>query len=143
MRAARMHGYNQPLVLEDVRVPEVEPHEVLVRVGAAGMCRTDVQLLDGYFRPYADATFPLTPGHEIAGEVDKIGSAVPKSAGLNEGDQVVVVGGWGDETCRHCYEGTPRFAPTGSGLGLVPTADMRSTFPYPSSISSKSTSATT
>ena len=84
MRAARMHGYNQPLVLEDVPIPEIEPNEVL---GAAGMCRTDVQLLDGYFRPYSEATFPLTPGHEIAGEVHKIGSLVPKSAGFEEGDQ--------------------------------------------------------
>jgi propanol-preferring alcohol dehydrogenase len=131
MRAARMHGYNQPLVLEDVRVPEVEPHEVLVRVGAAGMCRTDVQLLDGYFRPYADATFPLTPGHEIAGEVDKIGSAVPKSAGLNEGDQVVVVGGWGDETCRHCYEGYTQICPHGKWPGFGPYGGYAEYVPVP------------
>jgi alcohol dehydrogenase, propanol-preferring len=50
MRAARMHGYNQPLVLEDVPMPEIKPDEVLVRVTAAGMCRTDVQLIDGYLR---------------------------------------------------------------------------------------------
>ena len=67
MRAARMHAYNQPLVLEDVPIPEIEPNEVLIRVGAAGMCRTDVQLIDGYFRPYVESIFPLTLGHEIAG----------------------------------------------------------------------------
>lgn len=95
MRAARMHAYNEPLVIEDVPVPEIEANEVLIKVGAAGMCRTNVQLIDGYFRPYVEAPFPLTLGHEIAGEVHKIGSLVPKSAGLEEGDQVVVVGGWG------------------------------------------------
>jgi propanol-preferring alcohol dehydrogenase len=115
-----MHGYNQPLVLEDVPVPEAGPNEVLVRVTAAGMCRTDVQLVDGYFRPYNESTFPLTPGHEIAGEVHEIGSAVPKSAGFEEGDQVVVVGGWGDETCRHCQRGDTQICAHGRwpGFGL-------------------------
>ena len=89
MRAARMHAYNKPLVLEEVPIPEIEPNEVLVKVGAAGMCRTDVQLLDGYFRPYAESTFPLTPGHEIAGTIDKIGGVAAKSSGFEEGDQVV------------------------------------------------------
>ena len=87
MRAARMHAYNQPLVLEDVPVPEIESNEVLVRVGAAGMCRTDVQLLDGYFRPYAELTFPLTPGHEIAGEIEdrQLGAEVGRIRGGRPG----------------------------------------------------------
>ena len=42
-----MHGYKQPLVLEDVKVPEISADEVLVRVGGAGMCRSDVQFIDG------------------------------------------------------------------------------------------------
>src|SRR5215470_8225860 len=96
MRAARMHGYNKPLVLEDVAIPDIAPDEVLVGVTAAGMCRTDVQLVDGYFRKYSEPALPVTPGHEIAGEVHEIGRTVPKSAGFEEGDQVVVVGGWGD-----------------------------------------------
>src|SRR5262245_38610712 len=50
MRAARMYGYNQPLVLEEVGTPEIAANEVLVKVEAAGMCRTDVQLIDGYFK---------------------------------------------------------------------------------------------
>jgi alcohol dehydrogenase, propanol-preferring len=105
MRAARMHGYNQPLVLEDVAVPDMAADEVLIRVTATGMCRTDAQLLDGYFKDYHPLTFPMTPGHEIAGAVEKIGSLVPKTTGLTEGDQVVVVGGWGDGTCRLCQAG--------------------------------------
>ena len=43
MRAARMHEYRKPLVLEDVPVPDIQPDEVLVKVTAAGMCRTDMQ----------------------------------------------------------------------------------------------------
>lgn len=131
MRAARMHAYSQPLVLEDVPVPEIEPNEVLVKVGGAGMCRTDVQLLDGYFRPYAESTFPLTPGHEIAGEIDKIGGMVPKSAGFEEGDQVVVVGGWGDETCRHCHEGNTQICPHGKWPGFGPYGGYAEYVPVP------------
>lgn len=94
MRAARMHSYNKPLVIEDAPLPELAPDEVMVRVQAAGMCRTDVQMLDGYFREYGfELTFPATPGHEIAGTIETIGSAVPAKANLAIGDQVVVVGG--------------------------------------------------
>ena len=43
MLAARMHEYHKPLVLEDIKVPEILPEQALVRVGGAGMCRSDVQ----------------------------------------------------------------------------------------------------
>ena len=67
MRAARMHGYNQPLVLEEVPTPEIGPQEVLVKVEAGGICRTDVQLIDGYFKESLALKFPAIPGHEMAG----------------------------------------------------------------------------
>ncbi len=105
MKAARLHEYGKALVLEDIPVPDIQPDEILVNVKACGMCRSDAQLVDGYFRPYADVPPPLTLGHEIAGVVSRIGRSVPKSAGFNEGDQVVVVAGWGDGTCRHCQIG--------------------------------------
>src|SRR5262245_60161916 len=119
MRAARMHGYNQPLVLEDVKVPDVAADEVLIKVTAAGMCRTDAQMVDGYFKDYHPLTFPMTPGHEIAGVVDKIGSLVPQTAGLTEGDQVVVVGGWGDGTCRLCQAGNTQICGHGTWPGFA------------------------
>lgn len=75
-----------------------------MKVGGAGMCRTDFQLIDGYFDNGLDMEFPITPGHEIAGWVDGIGSEVPTSSGLAEGDQVVVYGSWGDGACRQCHE---------------------------------------
>jgi propanol-preferring alcohol dehydrogenase len=126
-----MHGYNQPLVLEEVPVPDVRPDEVLVRVGAAGICRTDLQLIDGYFRKYKEISFPLTPGHEIAGEVYRIGRAVPKSAGLVEGDQVVVVGGWGDGTCRHCQKGDTQVCSHGAWPGFGPYGGYSEYLPVP------------
>jgi propanol-preferring alcohol dehydrogenase len=131
MRAARLHGYNQPVVLEEVPIPDIEPNEVLVKVGAAGMCRTDVQLIDQYFRRYVESAFPLTLGHEIAGEIEKIGSLVPKAAGFEEGDQVVVVGGWGDETCRHCHEGNTQICPHGKWPGFGPYGGYAEYVPVP------------
>lgn len=131
MRAARMHGYKQPLVLEDVPVPEIAPDEVLVKVKAAGMCRTDLQLMDGYFQKYSPMQFPLTPGHEIAGTVERIGNLVPKSSGLSEGDQVVVVGGWGDGTCRHCQSGDTQICEHGRWPGFGPYGGYSEYVPVP------------
>jgi alcohol dehydrogenase, propanol-preferring len=132
MRAARMHGYNQPLILEDVPVPDIAADEVLLKVTAAGMCRTDVQLVDGYFRKYSELTFPATPGHEIAGEVQKVGSLVPQAAGLQEGDQVVVVGGWGDGMCRHCQKGDTHICAHGKWPGFGPYGGYGEYVPVPS-----------
>ena len=72
--------------LDHKPIPEIGPDEVLVKVGAAGMCRTDFQLLDGYFRSSLELPFPATPGHEVSGWIEKMGSAVPKDLGLAEGD---------------------------------------------------------
>src|SRR5262245_10185145 len=102
MKAAPIHEYGKPLVLEDVPVPDIQPDEILVNVKACGMCRSDVLLMDNFFQGYADIPTPVTPGHEITGIVSKIGGAVSKSAGFEEGDHVVVAPGWGDGTCRHC-----------------------------------------
>ena len=76
MLAARMYGYKQPLILEEVDKPEITGDEVLVRVEAAGMCRTDFQLIDGYFKDALNLAFPAIPGHEIAGRIDDVGANV-------------------------------------------------------------------
>lgn len=131
MKAARMHEYRKPLVLEDVPIPSIQHDEVLVKVKAAGMCRTDMQLVDGYFQKYAHIALPATLGHEIAGTIDKIGSSVPKSAGLAEGDQVVVVGGWGDGTCRHCQLGNTQICAHGRWPGFGPHGGYAEFLPVP------------
>ncbi|MFJ4445127.1 NAD(P)-dependent alcohol dehydrogenase [Pseudomonas sp. NPDC089422] len=119
MRAARMHGYKQPLVIEEVDVPDILPTEVLVRVEAAGMCRTDFQLVDGYFTAL-NLPFPATPGHEIAGSIAAVGTSVPAASGLAKGDQVVVVGGWGCGECDQCRVGNHQICGNGRwpGFGL-------------------------
>ncbi|MGD9721218.1 MAG: NAD(P)-dependent alcohol dehydrogenase [Pirellulales bacterium] len=131
MKAARIQEYNRPLVLEDVPVPDVQPDEVLVHVRACGMCRSDVQLVDGYFRKYNDIPTPIIPGHEITGVVYKRGALVPQSANLLEGDHVVVAPGWGDGTCRHCQVGNTQICPNVRWPGFGPHGGFAEYIPVP------------
>jgi alcohol dehydrogenase, propanol-preferring len=131
MKAARMHEYGKPLVLEDIPVPDIAEDEVLVQVKACGMCRSDVQLIDGYFRPYADLKPPLTLGHEITGVIAKMGSLVPKGAGISEGDHVVVAPGWGDGICRHCQVGDTQICPNVRWPGFGPVGGFAEYIPVP------------
>jgi alcohol dehydrogenase, propanol-preferring len=131
MLAARMHGYKQPLVIEDVKVPEILPDQVLVRIGGVGMCRSDVQLIDGYFADALKVKFPITPGHEIAGLITAIGDRVPEGARLAIGDQVVVAAGWGDGICRECRAGNEQLCEHGSWPGFGPPGGYAEFIPVP------------
>ncbi|MGO8308633.1 alcohol dehydrogenase catalytic domain-containing protein, partial [Rhizobium ruizarguesonis] len=73
MKAARILEYKKALVLEDIPVPDIQPDEVLVKVAACGMCRSDVLLIDGCFQGYGDIPPPVIPGHEMTGTIEKIG----------------------------------------------------------------------
>lgn len=116
MRAAVMHGYQQPLRLEEVPRPSPGRGEVLVKVAATGMCRSDYQLVDGYFRDGLPMDLPVIPGHEVAGHVAELGPEVSGSVGLAEGDLVVIDANWGDGTCRQCNEGNEQLC---SGDGVL------------------------
>ncbi|MDR5760827.1 NAD(P)-dependent alcohol dehydrogenase [Caballeronia sp. LZ035] len=131
MKAARMHEYGKPLVLEDIPVPDIREDEVLVEVKACGMCRSDVQLIDGYFRKYADIPTPITLGHEITGVISKIGRIVPAAAGLEESDHVVVAPGWGDGICRHCQIGNTHICPNVRWPGFGPVGGFAEFIPVP------------
>ncbi len=100
-----MYGYREPLRIDEVPIPEPAPEEILLKVAAAGMCRSDYQLLDGYFQRPFPVEFPYIPGHEIAGRVAGLGRAVLSTVDYAEGDMVVVDPSWGDGTCRQCREG--------------------------------------
>jgi propanol-preferring alcohol dehydrogenase len=83
-----------PLVLTDVSVPSPRGHELLVKVHACGVCRTDLHLLDGELPAIP---YPVTPGHEVVGTVSALGSEV-KEFGV--GDRVGVP--WLAFTCGDC-----------------------------------------
>lgn len=129
MRAARMHDYNQPLRIEEVPVPDIGASDVLVKVAATGMCRSDCQLMEGYFTQGAPLTAPITPGHEVAGRIAAVGADVP--AGLAEGDLVVVNPNWGDGTCRQCREGNEQICGNGQMAGFGPPGGFAEYMPVP------------
>lgn len=131
MKAARILEYGKPLVLEEIPEPDIAPDQVLVKVGACGMCRSDVLLVDGFFQNYADIPPPVIPGHEITGTLERIGSLVPKAAGLEEGDHVVVAPGWGDGICRHCLVGDTHICPNVRWPGFGPYGGFAEYIPVP------------
>lgn len=105
MRAVRLPAPGEALRLEDVPLPEPTGTEVRVRVAGAGVCHTDLHIVDGL---QARVELPRTLGHEIAGWVDGLGpeAAAPlRRARLKAGDPVVVYGGWGCGDCRQCRNG--------------------------------------
>ena len=120
MCAARMHGFNQPLKIEEVPVPDVGSDQVLLKVAATGMCRSDFQLVDGYFRDGLPVDLPFIPGHEVSGTIAAIGAGVPAAAGISEGDLVIVNPNWGDGTCRQCHEGNGQLCSDGQLVGFGP-----------------------
>ena len=98
MRAARLVEPGTPLEIQDVPVPEVESDQVLVKVAGAGVCHSDLHILD----MAGGITLPRTLGHENTGYVERFGSDV---TGIREGDAVAVYGGWGCGRCRYCEGG--------------------------------------
>jgi alcohol dehydrogenase, propanol-preferring len=102
----------RPLELRDVPVPEPRPGEVLVRVVANAVCRTDLHVVEGEL---PDPKLPLVPGHQIVGVVEGVGEGVE---GFAPGDRVGVpwLGGT-DGTCPYCRAGWENLcdAPTFTG----------------------------
>jgi 2-desacetyl-2-hydroxyethyl bacteriochlorophyllide A dehydrogenase len=100
MRAARFDSASRQLTVQDVPVPEPGPGKVLIRVGAAGICASDLHMIDGIL-----PDFPMehvTPGHEGAGTIARVGPAVPF---WQEGQRVVLLAGSSCGVCRHCVSG--------------------------------------
>jgi len=97
VRAMVLHAQRQPLRLEDVPVPEPEGGQVLLRVHACGVCRTDLHIVDG---DLTEPKLPLIPGHQIVGTVEALGEGAER---FELGDRVGVPWlGWTDGTCRYC-----------------------------------------
>src|SRR3954471_18551528 len=93
MKAAVLEGVKNIVVRTGVAEPTIGPKDCLVRSRACGICGTDVHIWDGEFFP----TYPLVPGHELAGEVVEVGAEV---TGLAAGDRVMVDP---TVTCEECH----------------------------------------
>ena len=111
MRAVRLVEPNRPLVMEDVPVPETGPEDVLVRVKAAGICRSDLHYRAG---SSPAGPLPVTLGHEVAGLVERVGSAVGR---LRPGDRVSVHYLVTCGRCGECLAGREQFCAEGAMIG--------------------------
>lgn len=105
--------YGEPRVwnLIDVPTPVRGPGEVLVRILSAGVCGTDRHLHEGEFGP----VYPLTPGHEIVGEIFELGPDVER---LSVGDVVVVDNSWSCGQCIECRRGMGHYCEHWESQGI-------------------------
>ena len=95
MQAAVVHEFGQPLVIDDVEMPEPGEGEVLVKIAASGVCHTDLHAADGDWP--VKPRLPFIPGHEGAGHVAAVGTGVTT---LKEGDRVGIP--WLHSACGQC-----------------------------------------
>jgi NAD+-dependent secondary alcohol dehydrogenase Adh1 len=93
MKAAVLHQYDTSLtnqefvLLEEVEEPKLEKStDVIVRIGGAGVCRTDLHVIEGIWRQKVDVKLPYVMGHENAGWVEEVGKGVE---GFRKGDPVI------------------------------------------------------
>lgn len=109
----RLLAEGEPLREVSVEIPRLSPRSVLIRVSAAGVCHTDIHLISGAYdlgegkklsATGGGTLLPLTPGHEIAGSVEELGSEVGATS-FKKGDQVVVYPWIGCGACRKCLAG--------------------------------------
>ncbi|HEY8502112.1 MAG TPA: NAD(P)-dependent alcohol dehydrogenase [Solirubrobacterales bacterium] len=121
MKAYQLTEWQHPAELREVDVPEPGPGQVLVKVGGAGACHSDLHLMEW---PPGTLSFdvPFTLGHENAGWVEAVGAGVE---GVDVGEAVQVYGPWGCGRCRACRlsaenycEHQAEIGAFGGGLGL-------------------------
>jgi propanol-preferring alcohol dehydrogenase len=119
VKAVQLVRWQAEPELREVEVPEPGPGEVLVKVAAAGLCHSDLHVME-----WPEGTLPwelpFTLGHENAGTVAALGAGV---SGLAEGDPVLVYGPWGCGACTECIRGAEnlcdhRLERPGTGCGL-------------------------
>lgn len=97
--------------VREIPPPVAGPEDVLVRTTLCGVCHTDLNVHHGEFF----SSFPLTPGHEISGTVEAVGSAV---TGVRAGDLVVADNTWTCGACHYCRRGLPLFCERFYSLGI-------------------------
>ena len=103
MKAVRLHEFHKPPVIDEVPEPKISgPFDVIVKIGGAGVCRTDLHIMEGQWDAAMGTPLPYILGHENAGWVHEIGSAVSNVA---VGDTVILHPTPTCGLCRACRAG--------------------------------------
>src|ERR1700675_3256913 len=92
-RAAVLHAAQTPMSIETITAAALRPTDVLVRIRAAGLCHTDLEVIEGSLR----YPLPMVLGHEAAGVVEQVG---PAARGVKTGNHLVL--SWNPH-CGHCF----------------------------------------
>jgi NAD+-dependent secondary alcohol dehydrogenase Adh1 len=124
MKAARLHSYDDDhLRIDDIPEPKFEGEdEVIVRIGGAGLCRTDLHIIEGILaETFPDLSLPYTLGHENAGWVEEVGSSVTT---VKPGDKVIVHPKRSCGMCLPCRRGEDMYC----AVGLFPGLDSEGGF---------------
>src|SRR5712691_5549256 len=116
MKAVRLHKFHTQPVIDEVPEPTVSgPLDVVVKVGGAGVCRTDLHIIDGQWDAAMSPSLPYTLGHENAGWVHQVGSAVTNVA---VGDTVILHPTPTCGLCHACRAGNDMHCTNNSFPGL-------------------------
>lgn len=124
MRALRLTAWHSEPELVDIPTPVAGPGQVVIRVGGAGACHSDLHVMHEFDEGGLPWTLPFTLGHETAGWVHEVGSGVTS---VSVGTPVAVFGAWGCGRCAPCRLGMDGIcedqanapvAAGGGGLGL-------------------------
>lgn len=116
MKAVQYTEIGAPPRVVNVPDPEPGPGQVLLRVAAAGVCHSDIAVMEWSAEQFP-WTLPLTLGHEGAGTVAALGRGVE---GVAEGDSVVVYGPWGCGSCAKCAQGKENYCLRAADLHIYP-----------------------
>ncbi len=111
MQALQLVEWNHDPEFRDVAEPDPGPGEVVVRIGGAGVCHSDLHLLYEFEPGLLPYPLPFTLGHENAGWVHAVGAGV---SGLEVGEPVAVYGPWGCGRCIRCRQGTENYCVEGA-----------------------------
>jgi len=116
MKAARLHAYHEALKVEEIPEPgRLGPLDVVVRIGAAGLCRTDLHIQEGQWAEKSGVVLPYVPGHENAGWIHEVGSGVTN---VEVGDTVIVHPFITCGLCRACRRGDDMHCANGEFPGI-------------------------
>src|SRR5215211_545673 len=116
MKAARLHAYREALKLDEIGDPQLTgPFDVVVRIGATGLCRTDLHIQEGQWAEKSGVKLPYTPGHENAGWIHEVGAGVTN---VEVGDTVIVHPFISGVLCGPCRPGDYMHCLNGSFPGI-------------------------
>jgi NAD+-dependent secondary alcohol dehydrogenase Adh1 len=116
MKAARLHNYHEQLKVEEIPDPgKLGPLDVIVKIGAAGLCRTDLHIQEGQWAEKSGVVLPYVPGHENAGWIHEVGSGV---SNVEVGDTVIVHPFISCGLCRPCRMGDDMHCVNGEFPGI-------------------------